>query len=108
MKELTDENFYSELKKESTPAAIDLWAEWCAPCKMLSPIFDELSEDEELSKKIRFYKLNVDDNPHISAQFQIMSIPTVLIVDSDGKEINRKIGAAPKEILLNFIKDNLK
>ena len=107
VKELNDDNFSEELKKDKTPVIIDLWAEWCGPCRMISPIFDEMSENPDYNGKIRFYKLNVDDNPKTASNFGVMSIPTILMLDSDGNEISRQIGAVPKEILSSFITENL-
>jgi len=79
---------------------LDLWAEWCGPCKMLEPIFKELSE--EYKGKVKFYKLNVDEYPQVSMRFGVMGIPTVLFFRG-GKAIDRIVGLMPKSTFLGKI-----
>jgi len=93
--ELTDSNFY-EVVKSGGLVVVDCWAAWCAPCRIVSPIIDELAKD--YAGKILFGKLNVDSNPRIPAEYQIMSIPTLLIF-KDGKLVDRIIGARPRRAL---------
>jgi len=93
--ELTDSNFY-EVVKSGGLVVVDCWAAWCAPCRIVSPIIDELAK--EYAGKILFGKLNVDMNPRIPAEYQIMSIPTLLIF-KDGKLVDRIIGARPRRAL---------
>ncbi len=90
MLELNKENFEKETEKGIV--IVDLWAEWCGPCKAMSPLFEELSKE---MKDIKFAKLNVDDNTDIAQKFGVMSIPT-FIVFKNGKVIERIIGSSSK------------
>jgi thioredoxin 1 len=90
---LTDQNFESEVLKSSAPVLVDFWAEWCAPCRMVAPVVEQINEEYE--GKIRVGKLDVDASPVISAQLGVMSIPT-LILFKDGKAIQRMVGFQPK------------
>ena len=95
---LTDANFEAETSKGIV--VIDFWATWCMPCKMMSPLVDEVAK--ELPEGYKVCKLDVDEAQNVAAQFQIMSIPTILIL-KDGKEISRQLGATDKATLKNFI-----
>ena len=97
--ELTDSNFH-EIVKRGGLVVVDCWAAWCAPCRMISPIIDKLAK--EYAGKILFGKLNVDLNPKIPVEYQIMSIPTILIF-KDGKLVDRLIGARPRRALESAI-----
>jgi thioredoxin 1 len=101
--ELTDSNFY-EVVKSGGLVVVDCWAAWCAPCRMISPIIDELAK--EYAGKILFGKLNVDLNRKIPMEYQIMSIPTILIF-KDGKLVDRLIGARPRRALESAITKHL-
>jgi len=93
--EITDSNFY-EIVKRGGLVVIDCWAAWCAPCRIVSPIIDELAK--EYAGKVLFGKLNVDLNRKIPIEYQIMSIPTLLIF-KDGRLVDRVIGARPRRAL---------
>jgi len=93
--QLTDKNF-DDIVKEYPTIAIDCWAPWCGPCRMVAPVINELSK--EMQGKIVFGKLNVDENQITSMKYQIMSIPTLLIF-KNGNLVDALIGAYPKEIL---------
>jgi len=93
--EITDSNFHEIVNREGL-VVVDCWAAWCAPCRMISPIIDELAK--EYAGKILFGKLNVDLNRRIPMEYQIMSIPTILIF-KDGKLVDRLIGARPRRAL---------
>lgn len=93
--EVTDRNF-NDVVRSSRLVVIDCWAPWCAPCRMMAPIIDELAR--EYAGKILFGKLNVDENPRVPAEYQIMSIPTFLVF-KNGVLIERIVGAMPKKLL---------
>ena len=101
--ELTDSNFYDVVKSGGL-VVVDCWAAWCAPCRMISPIIDELAK--EYAGKILFGKLNVDLNRKIPVEYQIMSIPTILIF-KDGKLVDRLVGARPRRALESAITKHL-
>jgi len=102
---LDSSNWEKELKNSKLPLIVDFWAEWCMPCKMLEPIYVELAKEYE--GRVRFGRLNVDENPDIAEKYGIMAIPT-LIIFKDGQEVDRLIGAAPKNKLIQFIEENIK
>ncbi|MBS7606832.1 thioredoxin [Candidatus Bathyarchaeota archaeon] len=93
--EITDQNF-SDIVRSRRLVVIDCWAPWCAPCRMMAPVIDELAR--EYAGKILFGKLNVDENPRVPAEYQIMSIPTFLIF-KNGILVERIVGAMPKKLL---------
>lgn len=101
---LTDQNFQEEVKNSSVPILVDFWAEWCAPCRMIAPVLDEMADEYE--GKIKIGKLNVDDNRSIAAQYGVMSIPT-LILFKDGEMVEQMVGAQPKENLAKVIQSVL-
>ncbi|MGE4384714.1 MAG: thioredoxin [Endomicrobiaceae bacterium] len=90
---ITEQNFEQEVLKSSIPVLIDFWAPWCGPCKMLSPVIAELAKDYE--GKVKVCKVNTDDNMALSSQFQITSIPC-LILFKNGKPVHKIIGFRPK------------
>lgn len=91
---ITSENFDTEVMQSGTPVLIDFWAPWCGPCRMVSPVVDELAE--ELEGSVKVVKINVDEEPDIAANFSVMSIPTLIVV-KDGKVAATSVGARPKE-----------
>jgi thioredoxin 1 len=95
-KEVTDSSFESDVLKSSKPVMVDFWAEWCGPCRKLSPILDDIASEH--SEKIAVVKLNVDDNPATAAKYGITSIPAVYVF-KDGEVAATSIGAKPKQVL---------
>jgi thioredoxin 1 len=93
--ELSDDNFEEEVLKESKPVLVDFWAVWCAPCRMIAPVIEEIAET--YGAKIKVGKVNVDDNSKIPNQYGIRSIPTVMLF-KDGQVAEQVIGANPAEI----------
>jgi len=99
---LTDTTFDEEIGAATEPVVVDFWAEWCGPCKMISPILEEIASEH--AGKVRVAKLNVDDNPNVTRRFEVMSIPT-LIVFRDGQPVRRMIGAKGKGQLLQELSE---
>lgn len=95
---LTDANFEEEVMKSSIPVLVDFWAVWCGPCKMQNPILEEL--EKEFEGKVKVGKLNVDENPNISAKYGVMSIPTLMLF-KNGTIVKQMIGVQSKETLVS-------
>ncbi len=93
---LNETNFQTTIDKESAPILVDFWAEWCGPCRALSPVIDELSQ--EFQGKIKFAKVNVDEAGAIASQFGIRGIPTLLLFQG-GKKVNELVGNQTKDKL---------
>ena len=104
IKEVTDGKFDEEVINAAQVVVVDFWASWCGPCKMLSPVMEELSK--ELLGKADFAKVNVDENPMLSQKYKIASIPTVLIF-KNGEAVDTMIGFRPKQDIKNTILKNL-
>ncbi len=97
---LTPDNFEHEVLSSDIPVLVDFWAEWCMPCKMIAPVLEELAEEYE--GKLKIGKLNVDDNGDLAAQYNIVSIPTMLFFKG-GEIVKQQIGAVRKEHLKQTI-----
>ncbi|MBT3548946.1 MAG: thioredoxin TrxA [Gammaproteobacteria bacterium] len=101
---ITDDSFETDVLKSEIPVLIDFWAEWCGPCKVLGPIIDDLAP--EFDGKVKFTKLNIDENPSTAPKYGIRGIPTLMIFKSG--ELNAtSVGVLTKSELTNFIKENL-
>ena len=94
--EVSDQNFEDEVIKSTLPVLVDLWAPWCRPCLMVAPVIDKLAE--KYNGKVKFCRLNIDDNPQTAARYGIMSIPTLMFFKS-GKVVDTVIGAVPERAL---------
>ena len=97
--DITKDNFKQEVAEYKGTVLLDFWAVWCGPCRMVSPIVDEIAEERT---DIKVGKINVDDQMELARIYQIMNIPTLLVI-KDGQVVNKHIGAAPKEKLLELL-----
>jgi thioredoxin 1 len=94
--EITDQNFDGEVLKSNIPVVVDFWAPWCGPCQMIAPLTEKLSKEYE--GKIKFGKLNVDENRKMAQKYQVMSIPLLLFF-KDGQKVDESLGAVPERVL---------
>ena len=100
VKKINSENFEEEVLKSKKTVLVDFFADWCGPCKMISPIVDEVAKENE---QIKFVKINVDESQDIAMQYNVMSIPTLVVI-KEGKEINRNVGFIDKQEIIELIK----
>ncbi len=101
---ITDANFEMEVLHSPLPVLLDCWAPWCGPCRMVSPIVDEIAR--EMAGSLKVGKLNVDENPVTASRFQIMSIPTLLVF-KNGRVVDQIVGALPKAQILQRLKPHI-
>jgi len=99
--EITKANFTEEVLKVDKPVLVDFWAEWCMPCKLIVPVLDDLNR--ELNDKLKIVKVDVDNNPEISMNYSVRSIPTLMLF-KNGEVVEQLIGAVPKKTILDRIK----
>ncbi|MEE8421907.1 MAG: thioredoxin [Dehalococcoidia bacterium] len=100
----TDATFQSDVLDNDTPVLVDFWAPWCGPCRMVAPIVEELSDDYD--GKVKFVKLNTDDNPQVAGKYGIRSIPTLLVFKG-GEPVSQIVGFRPKSDLAKRLDDAL-
>lgn len=96
---ITKENFDNEVMHSDKPVLVDFWATWCGPCRMIAPVLDEIAAERS---DIKVCKINVDEQPELAASFQVMSIPTLMVV-KNGEITNRSMGARPKNQILDLL-----
>jgi len=104
VEDVNEKDFEEKVLKSKIPVIVDVWAPWCGPCRIYSPIIEEVSNDYE--GKIKFVKVDADENENIAARYGIMSIPTTLLIEN-GKVKAQSVGAVPKEVLKKWIDKNL-
>ena len=95
LRDVTDTNFQAEVIESETPVLVDFWAPWCGPCRVVGPVLEEIAQERE---DLRVVKLNVDDNQQTAAQFEVLSIPTMILF-KNGQIVKKVIGAHPKRRL---------
>ena len=98
---ITKENFVNEVLNSDHPVLVDFWASWCGPCRMVSPLVDEIAAEHP---EIKVGKINVDEQPELASQFQVMSIPTLMVV-KNGQVTQRTVGARPKNQILALVQE---
>ena len=96
---ITKENFEQEVLQSTKPVLLDFWASWCGPCRMLSPVVDEVAEERT---DVNVGKVNVDEQPELAGEFGVMSIPTLLVFEQ-GKLVRQAVGARPKAGVLDLL-----
>ena len=101
---VTDSNFDADVLKSSEPVVVDFWAEWCGPCRMISPALEEISN--EMDGKVKIAKLNVDENPDVTIRYGVRSIPT-LIMFKNGEPVSMQVGAVSKAKLSAWISESV-
>ena len=104
IKNCNENDFENEVLKSNLPVIVDFWAEWCGPCKMLTPILEELSD--EMIKEISIVKVNLDENQDLAMKYSIRSIPTLLLF-KDGNLLDTKVGLLPKSEIVAWFKSKI-
>jgi len=98
--EVTKDTFNDEVLKSEKPVLVDFYAAWCGPCKMLSPVVDQIASE---STELKVVKVNIDNDPELASKFGVMSVPTLFAI-KDGKVVNQSLGVVPKQAILDLFK----
>lgn len=98
--DISDKEFEQKVVKSSVPVLIDFWAPWCVPCKMVAPVIEKLSK--KYDSRLKFYKINIDENPVTPARYRVMSIPSIMLF-KNGKVMDTVVGAVPERSLVSKI-----
>ena len=101
---VTDATFDSEVLKSTVPVLVDFWAEWCAPCRALGPTIDEVAQ--QYKGKVKFVKINIDENPNTPSQFGVRSIPTLILFKA-GQQVDQSLGNIPKSQVVSLVERGL-
>ena len=101
---VNDEEFETNVLKAAGPVLVDFWAEWCGPCKMITPILEEVAT--EMGEEITIFKINIDDNPVTPSDLGVRGIPTLMIF-KNGEVVSTKVGAMPKGQIVQWIKESV-
>lgn len=104
IKNVSDDEFDATVLQSSKPVVVDFWAEWCAPCKLIAPVLEEV--DSELGEKIDIAKINIDDNPQVPSTYGVRGIPTLMMF-KDSELVSSRVGALSKAQLSEWINENL-
>lgn len=104
MKEVNVNNFEEEVLKSEIPVLVDFWAAWCGPCKMVAPVLAEVSKDFE--SKVKFVKVNVDENAELASKFKILSIPTIMVF-KNGEVADDIVGFRPKNVISELLEKHI-
>jgi len=99
---VTDQNFEAEVLQSDSPVVVDFWAEWCGPCKVMSPLVDDLAN--ELGDKVKVVKLNIDENPNAPTKYGVRGIPTFMVFKG-GQLVDTKVGSMSKTALSDWVKN---